>query len=146
MSSKNKSSNERIMDKLNTIKVLIAHRDFMEKRYRANHVRPVIMELDTYNVSFEQLRHESSRELICRYIASSDKNLDQSHLKELVKYKGLIDPEVIVWISAIEICQVFGLQLKDLSNYAKTRQLAMLELEGLKYFNWNEVKNLTGSV
>ena len=143
MSSNDKLFTERMLVK---IKLLQSHVDYLLKGTKENEVDSIVMDLNTFDVSIEQLRHENSQVLICRYLTLLCNQMNQEvYFEDLVIMKDYIDLEIIVWVQDKEICKVFGLQQKDLSKYVENGQLAMLKLEDFKFFNWNEVQSLTGS-
>ena len=143
MSSNDKLFTERMLVK---IKLLQSHVDYLLKGTKENEVNSIVMDLNTFDVSIEQLRHENSQVLICRYLTLLCNQMNQEvYFEDVVIMKDYIDLEIIVWVQDKEICKVFGLQQKDLSKYVENGQLAMLKLEDFKFFNWNEVQNLTGS-
>ena len=143
MSSNDKLFTERMLVK---IKLLQSHVDYLLKGTKENEVNSIVMDLNTFDVSIEQLRHENSQVLICRYLTLLCNQMNQEvYFEDLVIMKDYIDLEIIVWVQDKEICKVFGLQQKDLSKYVENGQLAMLKLEDFKFFNWNEVQSLTGS-
>ena len=143
MNSKDKMLNERILGK---IEVLKSHIETLIGEAKENEGKSFVYLLESIDTSCEQLRYDNSQELVYRFLYSIHEDLDQAdQIMDLVKHKGLIDPEIFVWVSDYEICQALGLQLKDLSGYVGKGHLAMLKMSELKFLDWSEVNDLTGS-
>ena len=144
MNSKEKMFTERILGK---IEVLKSHIESLIGEAKENEGTCFIIMLKYLDASFEQLRHENSQDLICRYLYLFREDSDQKdEVIDLIKRRDLIDPAIIAWVPDYEICQTLGLQLKDLNKHVENGQLSMMKIKDWKFLNWSEVKKLTGNI
>ena len=134
------SPKEQLLEKIDS---LANHIDLLKRESNKSQANSMVIQLFTLDASFEQLRRDNSKVLICRYLASFVKYMtEEDQLVDLAEYENLINPYVSVWVPIDEISTVFDIPKNMIVQYMQSGRLSLFTRNNYHFCEWNEIKNL----
>lgn len=104
--------------------------------------------LNSFDLSNEQLLTESSRTLIARVILKIiivDKEMPVSH--SLAEYVGsMLDPDLIALVRDSQLSKFFGITVEELKVKRDSGLLLCVEKRSSRMYDWNQVRKLFGKL
>ena len=107
-------------------------------------LKSLIIDLDCFDLSIEQLQKETSINLIARLVQSitdGDKTLFPSHhQRELMVW--FIDPDIVALVRESQLCRVFSITETELRANRDSGVLMCVDRNTRYMYDWNQVRKL----
>lgn len=108
--------------------------------------KSLIIDLEFFDLSIEQIQKETSINLIARLVQSitdGDKNLFPSHYhRELIEW--FIDPDIVALVRESQLCRVFSITETELRANRDSGVLMCVDRKSRYMYDWNQVRKLFG--